>query len=425
MAVLLAVRHQQLFLSLLMFVTALQSTRDFAPELVVSSSGVSLYPDDVFTAIAAIAALFRITQWRVRGVARGAVLAFVGLAGMGVLAWISTYGLEIGTTPWRPQILAATLLIYAITRPRAWTWNDLRSIIIGPAILLALASIAGILMYGLGSNSTRVDIGGTIEGNRPIAASGALLMLVALWIIALSPGKWGVRRLLLVALLGSMVVLTQHRSVWVATILGVVAWWLAPRFRQGGALHRAGGFSRTVLIFFVGAGTALVGSSVAVLGQSAGDGVTFKWRADRWIESMRISRSWIEWVAGSAFGPTPASTPTLFPTSAHSLYVGSIEMIGIVGLLASLYLLLALTRTHLPQTTGPVAVVIGVALLGYGVTYQVPGWGWMLVGLMLASSRTEATEATEQENVPARVRVHYSEVPEHESSLVRSTSRIE
>jgi hypothetical protein len=383
----LAVHHQRLFLALFMLVTALESTRDFAPHLEMQFMGFTIYVEDLTVVVASIAILNRIGQIRLHWVTRTAAMVLGALVLSGVVTWVATYGVQIGVNSWRPQILTLVLLIYATTRPRTWSWNDLRVIIVATAIVVAVASVAGVLTHGLGSSSSVVEIGGVIEGGRPVSASGALLMLVGLWVAALSTGKWTGGRVVVVLLLGTMVLLTQHRTVWVAAIFGVVAWWLAPKISAGRASGGLSGPSRTILMLFIGTATALVGISVAALGQSARNDETLLWRVARWAESMTIPRSWIEWLVGSALGPTPASTPSLFDTSAHSLYISTVEMTGFIGLAAILLLVIAVGRTNMPLSGGPLGLMICLTFLGFGITYQLPPWAWMLAGILLASTR--------------------------------------
>ena len=383
----IAVLHQRLFLALFMLLTALESTRDFAPSLVVTLSGFSVYPEDLIMVVSTGAALARIGQWRLRRVTRTAVLVLAVLVGLGVITWISTYGIKVGVNSWRPQILIVALLLYTTTRPRAWSWNDLRVIIVASAIVVAVASVVGILLFGAGSSSSVVEVHGVMEGGRPVSASGSLLMLIGLWVTAHSVGKWSARRVLVILLLGSMVLLTQNRSVWVAAILGVVVWWLAPRIRPRGASGGLSGLSRTLVVFLVATATALVGVSVASLGQSASNDHTWLWRVARWADSMSIPRSWGEWLAGSAFGPTPASIPT--PLSAHSLYVNTVEMTGFIGLAAVLCLVIAVGRAHVPPSIEPLGLVVCLTFLSFGVAYQLPTWAWIVAGVLLASTRIE------------------------------------
>lgn len=404
----IAVRHQRLFLATFMVLTALESTRDFAPSLSLNFSGTSVYPEDLVMLIGAFVALPGIGHWRLRLPTRVAVLILATLVGLGVVSWISTYGLQLGTNSWRPQMLIVALLLYTTTRPRAWSWKDLQIIILGPAMVAAFASVAGILLYGLGSSSSVVQVSGVMEDGRPILASGSLLILAGLWVAAFSPGRWDARRLLIVGLLGSTVLLTQNRSVWIASILGLFAWWIVPRIPQRGAYGGMSGVSRSVLIFFVGASTALVGLSVAALGQSASNGGTFLWRVARWADSMTIPRSRLEWLFGSAFGPTPASSPKLFLTSAHSLYVNSIEMTGFIGLLAVLTIVIAVGRAHVPPSIEPLGLVLCFSFLSFGVTYQMPPWAWMTAGILLASGWAKVT--LEEQPPPAHGTAHHPEV---------------
>lgn len=392
--VLIAVRHQRIFLTLFTLLTALQSTRDFAPSLGMTFSGISVYSDDLFTVVCATAGLARIGRWRLSWIPRTAILVFAALVGLGVITWISTYGIQIGTNCWRPQLLIVALLVYTTTRPRAWSWNDLWVIIVAPATVVAFASMVGILMHGFGSSSSTVLVNGVMTDSRPVLSPDSLLMLIGLWLTVFSVGKWNVKRTLLVLLLGSMVFLTQIRSVWVAAIVGMVVWWLAPRIRGRGSSSGMGGPSRTLLVFFVAPATAIIGLSLTAVRQSSDNTVTFLWRVARWSESMNIPRSWSEWLVGSAFGPTPASTPTLFPTSAHSLYVNTVEIVGFIGLGAILCLVIAVGRAHVPPSIGPLGLVVCFTFLSYGVTYQLPAWAWMLAGLLLASTRVGLTSDT-------------------------------
>lgn len=383
---LIAVRHQRLFLFMFMLLTALESTRDFAPSFKGTFSGISVHPEDLVTVIGSVAALARIGHWRLQATTRVAMLISALLVGLGLIAWVSTFGLQLGTNSWRPQILIIALLFYTTTRPRDWSWHDLQIIFVSSAIVVGLASLAGILLFGFGSNSSTLVVNGVLEDGRPVQASGSLMMLIGLCITVLSVGKWSARRLILALFLATMVLLTENRSVWLATIVGAIIWWFMPRIHFRGTSRGLGGFGRTLVVIPVAAATALVALSVAALGQSASNDSTLLWRIARWANSMSIPRSSLEWLVGSAFGPTPASTPTLFLTSAHSLYVNSIEMTGCIGLVASLILVIATCRAKLPPSIEPVGVVVCFIFLTYGLTYQLPAWAWMFAGLLLASN---------------------------------------
>jgi hypothetical protein len=389
--VFLAVRHQRLFLAMFMLLTAFESTRDFAPSVGMSFSGVSIYPEDLIMVIGAGAALARIGQWKLRWITRMPVLVMAVLVGLGVITWIWTFGIQLGTNSWRPQMLIVALLIYTTTRPRAWSWNDLRFIIAAPAIVVALASVVGILMHGFGSNTSVVDVNGLMEGSRPASASGSLMILVGLWVTALSVAKWRANRVLIILFLGSIVLLNQDRSVWVAAILGVVVWWFVPRVRAHAASSGLGGLGRTLIVIIVATSMAFAGLFVAALGQSASSNGTWLWRMSRWADSMSIPRSGVQWLVGSALGPTPASTPTLFATSAHSLYVNAIETTGFIGLVATLILIIAVGRAHVPPSIEPLGLIVCFTFLSFGVSYQLPPWAWMVAGILLAATRADLT----------------------------------
>jgi len=392
---LLAVRHQRFFLVLFMLLVALNNTRDFAPDVTMTFSEVSVFPEDLVLILSAGASLARIGRMRLRGVTLVVVMALSLLVGAGVINWITSYGLEGGTNSWRSLMLAIVLTIYTSTRPRAWSWDDLQAIIVAPAIVVAIAATASMLLYGLGSSASTVQVGGVMEDGRPVLAPGALLMLMAFWVNAFHREAWTLSRLLIAALLGSMILLTQIRSVWVAAILGALAWWLVPRIRTAGFPRGLGGLSRTAFIFIAGGSTALIGVSLASIGQSASSGQTWFWRVARWTESMSIQRSWSEWLVGSALGPTPASTPSLFLTNAHSLFVNAIEMTGFIGLLATLYLVFAIRKAPIVPEHNPLGLVVCFSFLGFGVTYALLPWTWMIIGILLTWNQKSVTgEAT-------------------------------
>jgi hypothetical protein len=381
-------RHQRVFLTLFMLSVALDGTRDFAPSLAMAYSGFNFYPNDVVTLVGAFAALNHLREWRLRGATRLAALVLIVLVGLGVITWTASSDLQHGANGWRLLMLSVALLMYATTRPRTWTWRDLQVIIVMPAIVVALASVAGILLYGFGSSSSSVEIaGGVMYDSRPVSAPASLIMLTGLWITTFAAGKWTGGRTLTVALLGSMVLLTQNRSVWVAAILGAGIWWLGPRIRDRGASRGLGGASRTIVAFIVAAATAVVGVSVAALGQSASNDHTLLWRIALWAESMNIPRSPLEWLLGSTLGPTPAAAPGLFP--AHSLYVLAIEMTGFIGLGAMIYLLVATRKAQVPPWTSPLGLAVCVSLLSFCVFYPLPPWAWMLTGILLVSNQAD------------------------------------
>jgi hypothetical protein len=383
---LIAVRDQRLFLAMFMFWTVLVNTRDFAPSLGMAFGGISVYPEDLVTIVCGCAALARIPQWRLRGITRTAALVYAILVASGVISWISTFGIQQGTNSWRAEMLTVALLLYTTTPPRAWTWNDLRVLIVWPAIAISIAGALGILMFGFGSSSSSVEVRGVLEAGRPVWAPGSLLILGGLWVTLLSVGRWTATRVLVILLLGSMVLLTQNRSVWVAAVLGGVAWWLVPRIRARGGLSGLSGLNRSLIVLPIASATAIVGSSMASLAESASSEGTWLWRVARWSASMSIPRSWVEWLAGSAFGPTPVSTPGLFPTFAHSFYIDDIEKTGFIGLATLLILITAVGKAYVPSRFGVLGLIVCVSYLGYGTAYQVPPWAWMLAGILLTST---------------------------------------
>lgn len=382
-----ALRHQRLFLTLFLYLVALESTRDFDPALTFGFSEFSIYPRDVFTLVAASAAAARLGHLNLGTGGRRAAMVLAVLTTLGVLSWVNRLGVEGGVNPWREQMLGVALLLYAASRPRDWEWRDLSFIVVGPAVLAAILGMTGALIHGLGSSSDVILVDGVAQGSRPLFATGSLLLLLGMWVLAIPSRRWTVSRFLTILLLGGMVLITQNRSVWVAGLISIAIWWAMPKTRYVRALTDESGkrLIRAALIFFAMAATAIISVSVGSIGESARDATTWMWRVARWTDSMEIDRTWVEWLLGSAFGPTPAFRPGLFETSAHSLYLNAIEITGVLGLGATVWLLVSIRGKGLRPYPATLGLVICSVYLFFGITYQLPAWAWAMVGILLSS----------------------------------------
>jgi hypothetical protein len=71
--------------------------------------------------------------------------------------------------------------------------------------------------------------------------------------------------------------------------------------------------------------------------------------------------------------------------------VNAIELMGFIGFVAILVLIFSLARARVPSSAGPFGLMLCFTFLGFGATYQLPAWAWMLAGVCLVSNRTQLT----------------------------------
>lgn len=390
----LAFARQGAFMAVVLALSVLEATRDFAltPAVTFESAwyightgeiltlgGVEIHIEDLITVIAAVAAMAGVMRFR-----GGPALA-IALAGLtaiviaGLIFFAGSEGFTHAVNHWRKWTLALALLAWSLTTPRAWCWRDMRWLV-AAGFLAAILAIAEIRMRGLGSAAGLSLSDGEALNGRPLGPQAALMTLLAAWALVLMPGRMGWWRIAGTGLLAATVLAAQVRSVWIAAALSLLAFSIAHILRSGRAkLPR-------IAWAAVGAGTLLGGLSVIFAGsrmlqRSLSDQTTYAWRVERWRQSFAIGRTNLQWLFGEAFGPTPASV--VDPSNglyAHSLVVWAVETTGAIGCaLAILVILLCCLRPS-QLRAGSWTLVTGVTALGYGLTYGLPGWTWIAVG---------------------------------------------
>ena len=140
-------------------------------------------------------------------------------------------------------------------------------------------------------------------------------------------------KLALGAWLGTSIVLAQHRSVWVAAAVAGVL--VLGAFVRGSRQRLVAGTLAVIVGLAVVLGVGAVVRSQTDLAASASSTGTFDWRIENWTEKLTTPRSDLEWLVGSAAGPTPLSDPesnVVFKVSSHSMYVETIATLGVLGL---------------------------------------------------------------------------------------------
>ncbi|GGG21827.1 hypothetical protein GCM10007304_39580 [Rhodococcoides trifolii] len=353
--------------------------------------GLSVTVPDVFTAVFVLSALVRSPNVLSRLFSAYSLLLalLVLMLSYSLVVGISQFGLGTAVNEARAWISILGVSFWILTYPCAQ--QDLRAqfekFLTLTGFGVAIVAVVHIGMYGLGNASSGVlnDNGITAIGGRPITAVQAMFISVAA-LLALS--KWsrglGNWHLGLFCVFGVFVLITQHRSVWVATLAGVVviigsipvvrlvvlAWWACA----------------IALVSYVAAslgGLVTIGSDLTASAQNSN---TYNGRLYDW--SVLIDRSIIQGIdtimLGAPFGSgwnRIRPDGILLTYIPHNWYISSYLRVGVVGLVAFVaVLLIALVYTFIAARSRQEEVAIPLAILVYGWAYNVQ---WYLVPVLV------------------------------------------
>jgi hypothetical protein len=345
---------------------------------------ISVYPEDIVTGAFLTAGSVRIVGKKVPGPFVVLVMVLFLFVGLLLLAQMSLDGPAAAVSSIRQHLLILGVIIWSATTPKPWDHTALFPVV-GAATLAALLASASFLVYGLRSNSDVLELGGEHIGARPTSASVALLALTGLVVIALA-GRWlGAWRWPLGLWLGMSVLLLQHRSVWLAGL--AAAGLIAVQVARRGNGKRVGALLTGLLI--VAAALPFLLRAVhhsAALATSTSDTRTWEWRLARWRAATGWQEGAWDWLVGQIASP---QRPNNFSVSAHSLYVDSIDRLGLIGLAVVvglwLWSLRRIGRVSWPWQIRLTATAAVTGWLAYGASYQLPAWTYLLVGVIAAA----------------------------------------
>lgn len=327
------------------------------------------------------------------------ILAVIMVTGQ--ISWTWQWDSYQANNYWQDWRLMLAALVFGVAFG-ARRWELWRGVLVGfglgAAVLQAVVLLSGpVARLGDGGGPAQ------FYRYRPISAQLALLMIAGLVLLLVerTPTRW---QLGAAALLGVSVVLSQHRSAWVA--LAVVMLLLAIQGARSGWSRRhlaplgvtAGFWALALLLPLATGGSVLPGAA----GTDAADGpalpttVTstgnFEWRLEMWRSRVQAPRSLVETLVGGALGPTPALGPdavTMNPfNSAHNLLLDEFIMIGLVGIACVAVIVVSALLARVRPATGIPVVLVGA--LAFGIFYNWPVWLWLLVGTSCAMARRAA-----------------------------------
>jgi len=324
------VKSPRASITLILVLAVLEGSREWPVPLGISIGSINVNWADVATALMGSVALARLAWRHIVRPARGGIVGMAAMIGVGLVSWLLIVGLQPAVNFWRGWTFPVAAVLYAASTPRLGEPGGLRPFV-WAGVLASLTQVIGIARRGFGSNMDGVIVNGELASARPLAAAVALIMLIGMVVLLLDGRTVSLPSALLASWLGVSVVLSQHRSVWVAAAVAglLVVRALVSTSRQ-----------RLVAGTLAGLGTATVGLAVTAvvrsqhqLSVSASSTSTLEWRFENWTEKLTTERSTLEWLVGSMFGPTPLSdlrANVVFKVSSHSMYVETISTLGVV-----------------------------------------------------------------------------------------------
>jgi hypothetical protein len=310
---------------------------------------------------------------------------------LGFIVWQAQEDSSVAANYWSQWLLPLGMLLLGVGFGRRLWWLWRRVIIIyGVAIATIQAPLLA-LNWRYGEQSTGME---SFYSVRPLGAPLALMMVLAVVMVMAEPRLNSTRRNLITAFLGVSVVISQHRSAWVALLIALVL--LAARYvTQHARLSRWWSIPSVAGFFLVAALLPLLTPASLLPGRSSEGSAlpdsfeatgTLSWRIEMWESRLQRARALGEWLFGGVFGATPVWGPgsdVMKPElTGHSMYVDLLTMLGIVGLVAFATLCFCAVFFS-GNRLGELPIVVCSAL-GFGVFYAWPAWTWLLLGVALA-----------------------------------------
>jgi hypothetical protein len=338
-------------------------------------------------------------DWRL-----GLVLAFAAMCTVGLIVWViqggSSFGLNFWAG-WSPWLLSPAFLVFGFTFGPS-RWHVWRRVLIVFGVLVAAVQDIGILGKALGVIGTEASRFGDFYAMRTIHASLALFIVLA-YLLVLAEEPAGRAQATLAVFLGVSVVVSQHRSVWVAltiiTLLMLVhfARTGASRDRWVGLIAPFAYLVAANLLPVVGIHLLPRGGETAPergLADAATSSNSLDWRLEMWRTRLAAARDPDHWIFGGVLRVNPVKWPgegVMNPyNSAHNMFIDVSVMLGLVGVLVVLGMFVAGTILRRDRLA-PTAVFLW-GLLGYGLFYYWPSWSWVVIGVALAAGRAQPPE---------------------------------
>lgn len=346
-----------------------------ALEAFVSMPSTRVGPIEVGPFDAVIYLIFAVAIIRARDLNRWpvAMIAVLGIFALNIARSLGEFGVGGAELAFRAELFFLAAVIFGATLDASdleRLLSDIRTL----ALVYAGAAVSRWLGLTEGVDTFDTVFLESRAVPAAYAATMAIGMLYSLWV-------WLTRRagrsaLAFAVLLGVFVVLTQHRSVWVATLVGLAVLIVvqpAARLRK----HQTIAGATAAIVGFLALGPSVWGDLVRVLEASASDDRTWQWRVDGWgrMWSQHLERGPESFLLGSVYGtPWDATSSRALEgrvgTSPHNFYVRSSIRLGIVAALIIVWKYMS-TVARAGRSRTSVGALIA-ALLVQQLVYSIP-----------------------------------------------------
>lgn len=346
------------------------------PPAIVTLSGLAVYPADVITVVLFTVGLLEVAQLRVN--LRGWILLwwlFGLLIVLAMLRGISAFGPASAVNEARSLLYFFFTMTWVLATQPSRLRLPVFSLVLGWA--LVLVALYNAVTHGIGYASSSVVLNGEMRTGRILISSQALVLLLCAGTVFLGtaspPGPARQRSVISAIVFLAVVVVTQHRSVWIATALAMAAVLVSSR--------RGRARSQIFVFLVVGTWFALLGWSFGFfesvsseLVDSALSTRTLDWRTNSWrsLVSQAFDNGLAVVIGGEPFGSgffRRIGGRGWSTGAAHNWYVAVFLRLGLSGLIVlGVILGAAFVRSRSVSAEWMFSLVaVGV----YGFTYTV------------------------------------------------------
>lgn len=390
----------------LLAITALTVWEIPAQPALFSVAGVSVYyPDLVSVVFLATALLNARSRWATTRGTATLLLVFIGLIGFSLsMGAVQTSG-PVAVNEARPFIASTAGLVWGLSV--RWT-IPLRRKFIDAALYLgwALVGVAvyHALRYGTGDSSSIIDVNGLLQTNRVLIAPQALIVGIAcVWAFL----RWSLDRsryhLISGVVFALTVLVSQQRSAWAATIVG-----LAIVLAMGSwSLRRTllAGFTLATTIVLLASATSGGTTLFDQISSSFSDQASYENRTSSWdqlvaqVFASDVAR-WFGFPFGSGYTRIEPNG-LVQHYQPHNWYVSLLLRTGLIGLtLFVAFLAIHVARLVNKRLTFEVAAALMIATF-----WWVYGFDWFLAPFLgFALSGRPLAEAFTEESTPASLK---------------------
>jgi O-antigen ligase len=377
------------FVGLYLFAVAAIFT-SFAGPTHISLGSLQVNAMDVASAV--LLAAGAVHALRSRSVSRP-MLLFLGLLSAAFLRGCVQFGLQTAGNAGRELFYLFVAVAFTQTFFRHGVREHLATLWRRISWALILSALLFIARNGLGTYA--------LESTRALNSAQALLVAQA----GIMSAPFATRSRRIHAVLALLVVIaSQQRTVWAASLVSIVVLWFSSNRQWSG-----GGRSRFRLVLLasgVAAGVYLLArpselrDSLSLAGDVSVESGTFGWRVESWRVLLRefAARNGIDQAIGqpSGRGFGRDLSGQIVERSPHNMYIMALVSLGVVGFVLICWLLVAAVRRTQGRDLALNAIAWG--LIVYSIGYQLPAEQGILVAAALAVPATRA--ASHRSKVP-------------------------